>query len=160
MTEIKEEKVLVEKVKKEVSTYVKKISYLSNSILSAIKDIDSLSKITDIVAMSLSVDLSRLIDYLNCLDPKERLNMLLSDIYEEEEKYNIERDLDLKVKREIDANQKEYFLREKLKAIKEELGDISPKDEEVDELRLKIKNLKAIEEKIKYLTRRIKNNEI
>ena len=141
--ELKEEKVLVEKVKKEVSTYVKKISYLSNSILSAIKDIDSLSKITDIVAMSLSVDLSRLIDYLNCLDPKERLNMLLSDIYEEEEKYNIERDLDLKVKREIDANQKEYFLREKLKAIKEELGDISPKDEEVDELRLKIKNLKA-----------------
>ena len=88
--ELKEEKVLVEKVKKEVSTYVKKISYLSNSILSAIKDIDSLSKITDIVAMSLSVDLSRLIDYLNCLDPKERLNMLLSDIYEEEEKYNIE----------------------------------------------------------------------
>lgn len=158
--ESKEEKVLVEKVKKEVSTHVKKISYLSNGILSTIKDIDSLSKITDIVAMSLSVDLSRLIDYLNCLDPKERLNMLLSDIYEEEEKYNIERDLDLKVKREIDANQKEYFLREKLKAIKEELGDISPKDEEVDELRLKIKNLKASENIKERLTNELSRYEV
>ncbi len=146
--DLKEEKVLVDKVKKEVATHVKKISYLSNSILSAIDNVDKLSKITDIVAMGLSASLERLIEYLNCLNPKERLNMLLSDIYEEEEKYNIERDLDLKVKKEIDANQKEYFLREKLKAIKEELGDISPKDEEVDELRLKIKKLDA-NEKIK-----------
>lgn len=150
--EEKEEKILVEKAKKEVSKYVKKISYLSNSILSAIDEVDDLSKITDIVAMSLNVSLIRLIEYLNCSSSKERLKMILFDIHEEEEKYDIERDLDLKVKKEIDANQKEYFLREKLKIIKEELGDISPKEEEVEELRLKIKNLKAndkIKERLK-----------
>lgn len=144
----KEEKILIQKIKKDMESHVKTISYLSNSILNVIKPLDNLSKITDIVAMSLSVELDRIIKYLECLDPKERTKMLLSDIYEEEEKYNIERNLELKVKKEIDENQREYFLREKLKAIKEELGDISPKDEEVDELRLKIQDLKA-NEKIK-----------
>ncbi len=144
----KEEKVLVEKIKKEMSSHVKIISYLSNSILEAIKNVDSLSKITDIVAMSLAVELERLVDYLNCLNPEKRTNMILADLYEEEEKYNIERNLDLKVKKEIDENQREYFLREKLRLIKEELGDISPKDEEVDELREKINNLDA-DDKIK-----------
>lgn len=139
----KEEKILVEKVKKEMNSHVKTISYLSNSILEAIKNVDSLSKITDIVAMSLAVELERLVDYLNCLNPEKRTNMILADLYEEEEKYNIERNLDLKVKKEIDENQREYFLREKLRLIKEELGDISPKDEEVDELKEKIDNLQA-----------------
>lgn len=144
----KEEKILIAKINKEVETHVKKISYLSNSILSSIKDVDNLSKITDIVALSLSVELDRLVEYLECLDPKERTNMLLSDLYEEEEKFDIERDLDLRVKKGIDESQKEYFLREKLKIIKEELGDISPKDEEVDELRQKIEDLQA-DKKIK-----------
>lgn len=139
----KEEKILVEKIKKEMTSHVKTISYLSNSILEAIKNVDSLSKITDIVAMSLAVELERLVDYLNCLNPEKRTNMILADLYEEEEKYNIERNLDLKVKKEIDENQREYFLREKLRLIKEELGDISPKDEEVDELKEKIDNLQA-----------------
>ncbi len=139
----KEEKILIQKIKKDMESHVKTISYLSNSILDAIKPLERLSKITDIVAMSLAVDLERLLKYLECLDPKERTKMLLSDIYEEEEKYNIERNLELKVKKEIDDNQREYFLREKLKAIKEELGDISPKDEEVDELKIKIEKLKA-----------------
>lgn len=144
----KEEKILVEKIKKEMSSHVKTISYLSNSILEAIKPVNSLSKITDIVAMSLAVELERLVDYLNCLNPEKRTNMILTDLYEEEEKYNIERNLDLKVKKEIDENQREYFLREKLRLIKEELGDISPKDEEVDELREKIENLN-VDDKIK-----------
>ncbi len=144
----KEEKILVDKVRKEMSSHVKTISYLSNSILEVIKPIESLSQITDILAMNLAVDLNRLLEYLKCFSPEERAKMLLSDLYEEEEKYNIERNLDLKVKREIDANQKEYFLREKIRAIKEELGDISPKDEEIDELRVKISELKA-DEKIK-----------
>lgn len=144
----KEEKILVEKIKKEMTSHVKTISYLSNSILEAIKPVNSLSKITDIVAMSLGVELERLLDYLNCLNPEKRTNMILADLYEEEEKYNIERNLDLKVRREIDENQREYFLREKLRLIKEELGDISPKDEEVDELKEKIEKLVA-NEKVK-----------
>lgn len=155
----KEEKILVAKIKKEMDAHVKKISYMSNSILSAIYDVDNLSKITDIVAMSLSVELQRLIEYLNCLDPKERTSMLLKDLYEEAEQYNIEKELDLKVKKEIDLNQREYFLREKMKSIKEELGDISPKDEEVDTIREKIKNLNADEKVKNRLTNELKKYE-
>lgn len=147
----KEEAVLVAKIKKEVSNHVSKISYLSNSIMGLIDEIDSLSKITDIVAMTLSVELDRLMEYLTCLNPKTRTEMLIKDLYVEEEEYNIEKELDIKVKSVIDETQKEFFLREKLKIIKEELGDISPKDDEIDEIRERLKNLEAptnIKEKI------------
>ncbi len=139
----KEEKFYISKIRKEVAAHVKKISYLSNSILSSINETDDLSKITDIVAVSLSVSSERLLEYLNCLSPKERLSMILKDMYEEEEEYDLEKELDLRVKKEIDLNQREYFLREKLKTIKEELGDISPKDDEVDDLKNQIDELDA-----------------
>ena len=148
----KEEEVLVKKLKKEVNNHINKISYLSNSIIASINEEKSLSVITDIVAMTLSVDIKRLLEYLNCLNPKTRTEMLVGDFYLEEEEYNIERDLDFKVKQEIDENQREYFLREKLKSIKEELGDLSPKDDEIDEIREKLNKLKApkkIKDKIK-----------
>ena len=51
----KEESVLVSKLKKEMEEHVKKISYLSNSILSVIHNVDSLSKLTDILALTLPV---------------------------------------------------------------------------------------------------------
>ncbi len=147
----KEENVYISKIKKELSNHISKISYLSNSIMAVIDNIDSLSKLTDIVAMTLSVELDRLMEYLICTDPKKRTEMLMKDLYLEEEEYNIEKELDIKVKSTIDETQKEYFLREKLKIIKEELGDISPKDDEIDEIRERLKNLEApsnVKEKI------------
>ena len=147
----KEENVYISKIKKEVSNHVSKISYLSNSIMALIDDIDSLSKITDVVAMTLSVELERLMEYLECTDPKIRTEMLIKDLYLEEEEYNIEKELDIKVKSTVDETQKEFFLREKLKIIKEELGDISPKDDEIDEIRERLRNLEAptnVKEKI------------
>ena len=72
----KEEKILVDKVRKEMSSHVKTISYLSNSILEVIKPIESLSQITDILAMNLAVDLNRLLEYLKCFSPEERAKML------------------------------------------------------------------------------------
>ena len=102
----KEEAVLVAKIKKEVSNHVSKISYLSNSIMGLIDEIDSLSKITDIVAMTLSVELDRLMEYLTCLNPKTRTEMLIKDLYVEEEEYNIEKELDIKVKSVIDETKR------------------------------------------------------
>ena len=51
--------------------------------------------------------------------------MVLKDIYQEQEMYKIEKELEQKVKKSIDNSQKEYFLREKIKVIREELGDVS-----------------------------------
>lgn len=71
------------------------------------------------------------------------MEMILNDIREEEEMFEIEHKIDMKVKKTLDESQKEYLLREKLKLIKEELGDSVVKDDEVDILKNKIDTLKA-----------------
>ena len=47
------------------------------------------------------------------------MKKIIEDIYNEEQLYNIEKKLDMKVKKELDNTQKEYLLREKMKLIKD-----------------------------------------
>ena len=69
--------------------------------------------------------------------------MVLEDIYQNGEMFKIERNMDLKIKKNLDDTQKEYFLREKMKLIKEELGEQSLKEDEIEELKLKVSKLKC-----------------
>ena len=98
---------------------------------------------TDVLASFLPIKLERIQKYLYTTDVKKRATMILEDIYDGKKIYDIEKSIDQKVKKEIDTNQKEYLLREKIKAIKEELGDISSKDEEIEKMKEKIKQLDA-----------------
>lgn len=137
------EKVMVRKVYRELETYVKSVPYISNSILSLISNVTDLSKVTDMIAPNLIIDNDRLMKYLYEIDSVKRAEMILEDIYQEEEMFDIEKEIDLKVRKSIDENQKEFLLREKIKLIKEELGDTTLKEDEVEELRIKINNLGA-----------------
>ena len=139
----KMEKIMINKIKRELEIYIKKVSYISNSILSLVPNISSLSKLTDIVVPNILIDNNRLLVYLNESDPMKRGEMILEDIYSEKESFEIEKQIDLKVKKNMEDSQKEYLLREKLKLIREELGDVSSKDDEVESVREKIAKLKA-----------------
>lgn len=148
----KEEEVIVKKIYKEVEEYVKDLPYVSNSLLEMIKNIKSLSKLTDVIAPYLQIDIKRLLDYLLCLNPFDRSKMILEDIYQEKEMFRVERNLDVKLKKELDESQKEYLLREKIKVIKEELGENSLIESDLDGLNKRLSNLNAnasIKEKIK-----------
>ncbi len=141
--ESKMEKIMINKIKRELEIYIKKVSYTSNSILSLVSNISRLSKLTDIVVPNILIDNNRLLVYLNESDPMKRGEMILEDIYSEKESFEIEKQIDLKVKKNMEDSQKEYLLREKLKLIKEELGDVSSKDDEVESIKEKIAKLKA-----------------
>jgi ATP-dependent Lon protease len=76
--------------------------------------------------------------------------MLLEDINKQKMIVDLEQKINDEIKKSIDENQKEYYLREKMRAIQNELGDKAKKEEEIDELRTKIlaaKMPKTIEEK-------------
>lgn len=137
----KMEKIMINKIKRELEVYIKKVSYISNSILSIIPNISSLSKLTDIIVPNILIDNKRLLDYLNETDSMVRGEMILEDIYSEKESYEIEKEIDLKVKKNMDDTQKDYLLREKLKVIKEELGEVSSKDDEIEKIKNKISKL-------------------
>lgn len=129
------EKGNIRKLYSVVENYIKNVPYMSNSLLALINNEKSLDKITDIIVANMSLDIERINEYVCEENPLNRVEMILTDIYQEEQLYEIEKRLDSKVKQEIDNNQKEFLLREKVKLIKEELGDISLKDEEISELR-------------------------
>ena len=146
-----EENILVKKLCRELEKFVKVVPTMSNSLLATISTINNLSKLTDIIAPFLPLSLNRLNEYLLENDSKKRCEYLLSDIYRETQMYEIEKEIDLKVKQGIDESQKEFILREKIKTIKEELGDTNSKDIEIDIIREKISNLnipQKVEERI------------
>lgn len=159
--DLEEEQVLIRKIIRELEICVKTIPYFSNSILSMVSEVTKLDKLTDVIAVNLIALPERLMDYLVVLDPIKRSEMILEDIYRENQMFQIERSLDSRVKKEIDHSQKEYLLREKIKLIKEELGDVSAKENEVDELRDKIEKLKCdekIKSRLKVELRRFENS--
>src|SRR5690554_3448081 len=72
---------------------------------------------------------------LETLNINERLMIIISELQTEKQLSSIETDINERVKERIEDNQREYYLREKLRAIKEELGDVPMKDEDGDDLR-------------------------
>ena len=96
--------------------------------------------------------------YLEELSVSRRLEMILEDIEHEKQIAEIENKINKDVKKSIDDSQKEYYLREKMRAIQNELGDKARQEEDVDKLRKAIENAnlpkniydKAIAELQKY----------
>ena len=139
----KEEEIIVNKIKRELEDFVKEVPYISNSILSVTKSVKKVNKLTDLIAPILDVDLLRLQKYLEEMNPKIRATMILEDIYKSKEMLKLERKIDNKVKKTLDKSQKDFILRERIKVIKEELGEVNSKDDEVSKLYKKLEKLSA-----------------
>ena len=144
----KEEKVAINKLIKELKNYIKNIPYASNEIITIIEKENSLNKITDIVAPTLAANKEDVLKYVEVINPLERNNMILEAIYQNDEMFKIERNMDLKIKQTMDDAQKEYFLKEKMRLIKEELGEKSIKDDEIEVLKQRTNELNC-DDKIK-----------
>ncbi|WP_026399464.1 endopeptidase La [Acholeplasma equifetale] len=107
-------------------------------------------KITDILAYNLRINEMEKYKYLAESNLNKRLRFILEDIQRLKMIADLEQRINDDVKKAIDENQKEYYLREKMRAIQNELGDKAKKEEEIDELRNQIKKAKMpknIEEK-------------
>ncbi len=148
------------KIKYELKKCIDSVPTISNGVLSRLDSIDSLSLMIDTIVNYMPLNKERVCAYANTKDVIERSEMLLYDIYKEKALYEIEKELDNKVKEELDNNQKEYILKEKLKVIKEEIGDYSLKAEEIKNLRFRLLNLDApsnIKNKIKKEINRLES---
>ena len=105
----------------------------------------------DIVSFNFKGNEMRKIRYLSELNLNKRLRFILEDIEYGKFVNDLENKINNDVRKSIDESQKEYYLREKMRAIQEELGDKAIKEKDVEDLRIKIKNAempKEIEEKV------------
>ena len=133
---------------KELNNYINTSSLMSNSVLGRISGVDNISKLTDIIASELPIDYTNKFKYLNTPNPIKRIKTIIEDLNKEIETVKLENEIELTLKEKIDSSQREYLLREKIRIIKEELGESNIKDTEIDLLRNKIKE-KDLPEKVK-----------
>ena len=121
--DIVSETALKRKLIKTLTNYINISHTISNSVLSQIAQINDLSKLTDIVATFIPLSFEKKVNYMNEFDPIKRATNLIYDISVEIEVCELDYKIEDTLREEMESNQREYILREKLKYIKKELGE-------------------------------------
>lgn len=130
---------------RDLNLYIEISSEMSNSVLGRIAGVEDIGKLTDIVCSELSLDYANKLKYLQIENPIQRVKLLLEDLSREIETIQLENEIESLLKEKIDASQREYLLREKDRIIKEELGESTIKETEIEAIQKQIqqKNLPA-----------------
>lgn len=147
---VDEEVTLVKMIVEEVAKSGQTILQPNNRIMENVQRGVTSEKVCDLVSYNLKSSEQEKYRYLEEENLNKRLRMVLEDIEKQKMIVNLENKINEEIKKSIDENQKEYYLREKMRAIQNELGDKAKKEEEIDELRKKILAAgmpKTIEEK-------------
>lgn len=128
------------KIEEMIRDYVK-CDGVPNSILNVIKNVIDLGKLTDLVAAFLPLSFARKLEYIEEVNPIVRGNFLIDDLHLELEVNRLEKKLEEKFQSGLEESQKEFILKEKLKEIEEELGDVHSKYEEINSYTEKLNSL-------------------
>ncbi len=136
---------------KHLERYINKVPYIGNAIMSQLNNVSGLDELCDLIASFLTIDYHKKKKYITIIDPIERCKLLIEDMNEDLQLVALEQKIESEVEKELNETQKEYFLREKIKAMQRELGETNSKDDEVVRLRKKVAKLKCnakVKEKI------------
>lgn len=112
---------------------------LSPDILLVLDDVTDPGRVADLIASNLGLKVSDAQKVLETEDPKKRLKLVNDLLANELDVLQMQAKLRTQVKDEMSKNQREHFLREQMRAIKNELGDADSRSEEMDELKEKIR---------------------
>ncbi len=145
-----EEETLIKMIANEFTKNPNQILMDPNAVKNQTQSGINAEEVADLMAYNLKLNEMEKYKYLAEMNLNNRLKFILQDINKLRMIADIERKISDDVKKSIEENQKEYYLREKMRAIQNELGDKAKKEEEIDALRKAIKKAKMpknIEEK-------------
>ncbi|WP_186318091.1 endopeptidase La [Psychrobacillus sp. FSL K6-2843] len=118
--------------------YTKASKQVSEETYRSVADIEEPGRLADMIAAALPLKISGKQEILEIMDVKERMETLIVQLYNEQEILNLEKKINNRVKNAMERTQKEFYLREQMKAIQTELGDKEGKTGEVAELKRRI----------------------
>ncbi|HWP34831.1 MAG TPA: endopeptidase La, partial [Thermodesulfobacteriota bacterium] len=130
---------LMRTVREQVEKIISLGKTFSNDILLLLENVGEPGRLADILAANLGLKVEEAQKVLEIDSPVDRLRRVYDLLVKEIELLSVQQRIQSQVKEEISRSQKEYFLREQLRAIRHELGDLDDKAEEINELREKIK---------------------
>ncbi|MBZ5534378.1 MAG: endopeptidase La [Acidobacteriia bacterium] len=133
-----ETEALIRNVKSEVDKAVNLGKSISPEILVIISNLDDPGRLADLVASNLELKVEVAQRVLESVDPVDRLRKINELLTKEIELLTVQQQIDTAAKADIDKSQREYYLRQQLKAIQQELGDVNELQEEINQYREKI----------------------
>lgn len=113
-------------------------SHIPQEVSQVIQQIESPGYLADLIAAYLNLSMPEKEDILECLDLRHRVQLVLQHVQKELQMLELNQRIQEQVKDELDKNQREYYLRKQLKAIKKELGEEEEEADELEEFREKI----------------------
>lgn len=137
-------------LKKEFESYASKISKISGEVIGNIISIEDVGELSDYICSNTFFEFKEKQKILEIVDPQKRVRQLLVLLKNENATIDIEVEIQEKVQQEVDKNQKEYYLREEMKVIAEQLGDGENPIEEADRYRQQIASL-GCDKRISYI---------
>ncbi len=111
-----------------------------------VRSIDEPGVLADIVSSNLNIPPDEKQDLLETFDTRERMDKVIALLNKEIQVLELSNKIQTEVKGEMDKAQREYFLREQLKAIQKELGEVDERQEEFEEIKRNIKRAKMPDE--------------
>ncbi|MDB8802156.1 endopeptidase La [Romboutsia sp. 1001216sp1] len=128
---------------------------VSPEILISLGEIENVDRFIDTIAANIYLKPEQKQEVLEEFDIKKRLELIYKTLLEEIDILKIEKKITLRVKKQMNKVQKEYYLREQLKAIQKELGEEEDINSEADEYRAKLKKIKAPKETKEKISKEI-----
>jgi len=148
-------KALMKSVMDTFEDYVDKNNKISPEILVTLAEIEDPGRLADTVSANVPLSPKENQEVLSAFDPDERLEILYKLLLEHIQVLEIENTINTRVKDQVSKVQKDYYLREQLKAIQKELGEDEGVVEEVEEYKQKMEKLQLSEETKEKVLREI-----
>lgn len=119
------------KLQTELELYINKNPFVGNSIMSEVKQGINLDKLTDVIANFLPLSFEKKLNLMLDSSPISRCKILIKELAVESAVIDLESHIESEIKKGLDDTQKEFILKEKLKVIKNELGETNTKEEDI-----------------------------
>ena len=154
-----ESEALMRTVKEQVERLVSLGKVLIPDVMVVIENLEDPGRLADMVVSNLGLKVDITQSVLEILDPLARLKQASEILSKEIDVLSMQQKIQAQAKGEMDKTQREYFLREQLKAIQKELGELDERSEEIAEFRKRVKDAKMPEKVLKEVEKQLKRLE-
>jgi ATP-dependent Lon protease len=154
-----ESEAVMRTVKEQIERIVSLGKVLIPDVMVVIENLEDPGRLADMIASNLGLKVEVTQSVLEITEPIKRLRQISEILAKEIEVLSMQQKIQAQAKGEMDKTQREYFLREQLKAIQKELGELDERAEEVAEFRKRVKDAKMPEKVLKETEKQLKRLE-
>ena len=145
---------------KNLEEFIEISSNMSNNVIGRITGLSNLGRISDIIISELPLTYYDKFKYIEITNSMYRTKLIIEDLHKEIETVKLENNIESKLRDRLDEEQKNYVLREKIKLIKEEIGELDIKETDIKKLKDKVVKLDAPDYIINRLNEEISRYEL